>query len=213
MPARSSSGLRSARICSSARSTPTRSGLLGSIPPRSRAARAPCDHRRQRAGHDGAFRRAAASPPRCPFADERCRSERAAARRGRRRGTGRAAGRRRWRRWWHERAAARARQRDQALRRAPLAVRTSRPPWSSAVDGVSTSRLQAGETLALVGESGCGKSTVGRLVAAADRADGGQRPLRGPRSRHAVGARSCARSARERAAHLSGSLLLRSIRA
>jgi ABC-type oligopeptide transport system ATPase subunit len=32
-----------------------------------------------------------------------------------------------------------------------------------AVDGVSF-EVHSGETLALVGESGCGKSTVGRLV-------------------------------------------------
>jgi oligopeptide/dipeptide ABC transporter ATP-binding protein len=35
--------------------------------------------------------------------------------------------------------------------------------WVKAVDGVSFA-LNEGETLALVGESGCGKSTVGRLV-------------------------------------------------
>ncbi len=35
--------------------------------------------------------------------------------------------------------------------------------WVKAVDGVSFA-LHEGETLALVGESGCGKSTVGRLV-------------------------------------------------
>jgi ABC-type glutathione transport system ATPase component len=39
-----------------------------------------------------------------------------------------------------------------------------------AVDGVSFSIAQ-GETLGLVGESGCGKSTVGRAVFAADRAN------------------------------------------
>ena len=46
---------------------------------------------------------------RCPFADARCRSRGAAARRPRQRAISRAAGRRRWRRWSHERAAARAR--------------------------------------------------------------------------------------------------------
>ena len=38
-----------------------------------------------------------------------------------------------------------------------------RPPFVKAVDGVIFD-VDAGETLALVGESGCGKSTVGRLV-------------------------------------------------
>ena len=40
--------------------------------------------------------------------------------------------------------------------------------------------VQTGETLAIVGESGCGKSTVGRLVAAADGADLRLGRVRGP---------------------------------
>ncbi len=35
--------------------------------------------------------------------------------------------------------------------------------WVQAVDGVSFS-IQEGETLGLVGESGCGKSTIGRTI-------------------------------------------------
>ena len=47
-----------------------------------------------------------------------------------------------------------------------------------AVDGVSFS-IARGETFSLVGESGCGKSTVARLVARLDRPSGGKIELQG----------------------------------
>ena len=53
-----------------------------------------------------------------------------------------------------------------------------------AVDGVSFT-VEAGKTLALVGESGCGKSTVSRLVLRLIEPDAGTRALRGPRPRRA----------------------------
>ena len=50
-----------------------------------------------------------------------------------------------------------------------------------AVDDVSFD-IQPGETLGLVGESGCGKTTTGRTHPAPDRADLGRGVLRGTRT-------------------------------
>src|SRR3989449_9080534 len=49
-----------------------------------------------------------------------------------------------------------------------------------AVDGV-TLEVRHGETLALVGESGCGKSTVARLMVGLDAPSGGRIEFRGQR--------------------------------
>src|SRR3989442_3338764 len=49
-----------------------------------------------------------------------------------------------------------------------------------AVDGV-TLEVRRGETLALVGESGCGKSTVARLMVGLDAPSGGRIAVLGPR--------------------------------
>src|SRR5579884_2103853 len=45
--------------------------------------------------------------------------------------------------------------------------------WVKAVDGVSFS-IKSGETLGMVGESGCGKSTIGRTVVRLVDATGGK---------------------------------------
>ena len=57
-------------------------------------------------------------------------------------------------------------------------LRPGKAPILRAVDGVSFT-LRAGETLALVGESGCGKTTVARAVAQLYRPNAGQIRFRG----------------------------------
>ena len=75
-----------------------------------------------------------------------------------------------------------------------------------AVDGVSFT-IGQGETLGLVGESGCGKSTVGRTVAAADRADRRQHQDRRHRH-HALGKSRVAALPPPDADHFPGSVFL-----
>ena len=80
------------------------------------------------------------------------------------------------------------------------------PSVVKAVDGVSFS-IRRGETLGLVGESGCGKTTTGRCILQLERPTSGQIRLRGPR---ADGPRSgrAARGAAANAGHLPGSVQL-----
>ena len=61
-----------------------------------------------------------------------------------------------------------------------------------AVDGVSLT-IERGETLGLVGESGCGKSTVGRALLRLYEPTGGDDPLRRHRHHAPRRAASCGR--------------------
>ena len=70
-------------------------------------------------------------------------------------------------------------------------------PWamSSAVDGISFN-IKRGTTMGLVGESGCGKTTVGRTILRLTDKSGGEVLFNGTRGALSSAATSCAPCAR-----------------
>ena len=137
--------------------------------------------------------------PRCPYAVERCRVEApaAAARSAtahvaachRRRGrcmADRRSGR-------HDRRPSSKSQTSRSTSRCSAGFLRRTVAQVKAVDGVSFA-IDPGETLCLVGESGCGKSTVGKLVLRLHRADRGLDPAQRRGHHDALGATRCARS-------------------
>ena len=83
--------------------------------------------------------------------------------------------------WCHDRAA-RGRRPGQIFS-SPRDPRSAGRSPSSRPSMASAFMSMRGKTLALVGESGCGKSTVSRLVLRLIEPDAGHDPLRGPRPR------------------------------
>ena len=63
-----------------------------------------------------------------------------------------------------------------------------------AVDGVSLT-IGRGQTIGLVGETGCGKSTLARCIAGPDPGDLGHRDVRGPQHHQPVPAARCSPTA------------------
>ena len=71
------------------------------------------------------------------------------------------------------------------------ALSVARPPYRAGVDGVSF-EIPEGETLGLVGESGCGKTTLGRAILRLEKPTSGEvlyrnQPLNGRHARHSAG--------------------------
>ena len=168
------------RPCSRVPQHPYTVGLLGSIPRLDRRADAARDDRRLGADMTRAARRL---PLRAALPVSRCETAREPAADRRAFGAGHcvallAGAAREARRM--SAPLLEVEEPDEAFRRASARLFGRPLATVKAVDGVSFD-VRAGETLALVGESGCGKSTVGRLRPAADRADGRAVPLRGPR--------------------------------